>query len=120
MSVVALWVSMGSLLAALVAQSLYFHRRLAQWERANDRVMMLYIQQLQTQLSAQQRDLLQLAHRLDEHLTLSSEESITSPYNRAIELIRQGLNATEVASRCDISRSEAELIYSLYRNGPTS
>lgn len=43
-----------------------------------------------------------------------------SPYNQAIELARHGLSAGEVAERCGISRSEAELIVSLYRNSPTA
>ncbi|MCL6261821.1 DUF2802 domain-containing protein [Craterilacuibacter sp. RT1T] len=49
---------------------------------------------------------------------LSSE--LSSPYNQAIELARHGLSAGEVAERCGISRSEAELIVSLYRNSSTS
>lgn len=46
--------------------------------------------------------------------------SESSPYNQAIELARHGLSAGEVAERCGISRSEAELIVSLYRNSSTS
>jgi hypothetical protein len=38
-----------------------------------------------------------------------------SPYNQAIQMARQGLNASEVASGCGISRGEAELIVALYR-----
>jgi transcriptional regulator with XRE-family HTH domain len=43
-----------------------------------------------------------------------------SPYNQAIELFKRGFSAAEVAERCGISRSEAELILSLYRNSPTA
>jgi len=39
----------------------------------------------------------------------------TSPYNQAIQMARQGLSASEVASGCGISRGEAELIVALYR-----
>lgn len=38
-----------------------------------------------------------------------------SPYNQAIQMARQGLSASEVASGCGISRGEAELIVALYR-----
>lgn len=43
-----------------------------------------------------------------------------SPYNQAIELFKRGFSPADVAERCGISRSEAELILSLYRNSPTS
>lgn len=43
-----------------------------------------------------------------------------SPYNQAIELFKRGFSTAEVAERCSISRSEAELILSLYRNSPTA
>jgi hypothetical protein len=39
----------------------------------------------------------------------------SSPYNQAIQMARQGLSASEVASGCGISRGEAELIVALYR-----
>lgn len=44
----------------------------------------------------------------------------TSPYNQAIELFKRGFSTADVAERCGISRSEAELILSLYRNSPTA
>ncbi|MGL6070690.1 DUF2802 domain-containing protein [Craterilacuibacter sp.] len=50
----------------------------------------------------------------------SAPVSGSSPYNQAIALARHGLSAGEVAERCGISRSEAELIVSLYRNSSTS
>lgn len=43
-----------------------------------------------------------------------------SPYNQAIELFKRGFSTVDVAERCGISRSEAELILSLYRNSPTA
>lgn len=43
-----------------------------------------------------------------------------SPYNQAIELFKRGFSTADVAERCGISRSEAELILSLYRNSPTA
>ena len=45
----------------------------------------------------------------------SATPSPISPYNQAIQMARQGLSASEVSSRCGISRGEAELIVALYR-----
>jgi hypothetical protein len=45
----------------------------------------------------------------------STSPSAISPYNQAIQMARQGLSASEVSSRCGISRGEAELIVALYR-----
>jgi hypothetical protein len=87
---------------------------------------------LQRQISHLQRDL----HALSEQVHALSAKtaqaparsgktampapvsSADSPYNHAIDLVRLGLSASEVASRCGISHSEAELIASLYRNSP--
>jgi hypothetical protein len=81
----------------------------------------MYIEQLQHQVSLQQRDLLHLAKRFEQQpVPAPGEPPAASPYNQAIELIRQGASAVDVAERCGISRSEAELILSLYRNNSTS
>ena len=45
----------------------------------------------------------------------SATPPAVSPYNQAIQMARQGLSASEVASGCGISRGEAELIVALYR-----
>lgn len=121
MSAVAFLISVGSLLVVIMLQGIYLYWRIRRCERVKDRVMMLYIDQLQSQISTQQRNILQLAQRLDEAIASfrQTDKRTVSPYNQAIELIRQGANAVEVAQRCAISRSEAELIYSLYRNNPT-
>jgi len=42
-------------------------------------------------------------------------DTLTSPYNQAIHLARQGASAGDVAIGCGISRGEAELIVALYR-----
>ena len=39
-----------------------------------------------------------------------------TPYGRAVRLAREGLSAQELASRCGISRGEAELIIALNRD----
>ena len=39
----------------------------------------------------------------------------STPYSQAINLAQQGLDASQVAASCGISRGEAELIVALYR-----
>ncbi|AXE29223.1 hypothetical protein DK842_04410 [Chromobacterium phragmitis] len=102
---------------ALAAAAVYLFSRLQRLESKRDSVTSLYLDQLQQQISSLQRDVTRLQARLEHR---SQGDSGLSPYNQAIEMIRQGLTASEVASRCGISRSEAELIVSLYRNSPTS
>jgi hypothetical protein len=121
MSAFALLASNTILFTAIVLLWWYFHRRLRKIEREGDRVTALYIEQLQHQISSQQRDLLHLAERVDrqQHKAIPEPGAASSPYNQAIELIRQGISPVEVAERCGISRSEAELILSLYRNNST-
>ncbi len=123
MSAFALLASNLVLLGIIAGAVWYFRRRLKLLEEDTDPVMALYIEQLQQQISAMQRDIIRLGERLEAPAapppTVSAAPP-TSPYSQAIELIRQGLGASEVASRCGISRSEAELIISLYRNSSTS
>ncbi|OHX12822.1 hypothetical protein BI347_04390 [Chromobacterium sphagni] len=107
---VVLWL----MLAVVVV---YLFGRVQRLESKRDSLTSLYLDQHQQQISSLQRDVSRLQSRLELH---SQAEPGLSPYNQAIEMIRQGLTASEVASRCGISRSEAELIVSLYRNSPTS
>jgi hypothetical protein len=121
MSAFALFASNIILLGVIWAVAWYFNRRLRRLEREGDRVTTMYIEQLQRQISVQQRDLLRLAQRFEQQpVPVVGEPATPSPYNQAIELIRQGVAAVDVAERCGISRSEAELILSLYRNNSTS
>lgn len=121
MSAFALLTSNAILLGVIAALAWHFHRRLRQLEREGDRVTAMYIEQLQHQISAQQRDLLHLAERVERQQVKGGPQTVgATPYNQAIELIRQGMGAADVAQRCGISRSEAELILSLYRNNSTS
>ncbi|MDC7711170.1 DUF2802 domain-containing protein [Vogesella indigofera] len=85
-------------------------------------------EQLQKQLAAAQRNIQDIAllaqqkvveHEPRQQLPTASSEGI-SPYNQAVEMFKRGLGSADVAERCGISRSEAELILSLYRNSPTS
>lgn len=88
---------------------------------------------LQRQITSLQRNLQDLAQQppavpppavaapraMPRQQPLATSEG-ASPYNQAIELFKRGFSAAEVAERCGISRSEAELILSLYRNSPTA
>lgn len=93
------------------------------------------LQQLSAQLAEQGMELDGLCAagvHLDRHLidqggrlrdcaerlaTLQSQESANSPYHAAIEMIRKGAEAAEVAQQLGISLSEAELLVRLHRMG---
>ncbi|BEV72205.1 MULTISPECIES: DUF2802 domain-containing protein [unclassified Paludibacterium] len=121
MSAFALLASNTIIFCVIVALAWYFHRRLRKVETEEDRVTAMYIEQLQHQISVQQRDLLHLAEMVERQQHKPAPDvPAASPYKQAIELIRQGMGAADVAQRCGISRSEAELILSLYRNNSTS
>lgn len=96
----------------------YLYWRLQLLENRRDSLTAMYLDQQQQQISTLQHDLSRLMARLEQQSR--SEPASLSPYNQAIEMIKQGIPASEVASQCGISRSEAELIISLYRNNSTS
>lgn len=48
----------------------------------------------------------------------SDKAAEDTPYGRAVRLAREGVSAQELASRCGISRGEAELIIALNRVEP--
>lgn len=108
----------GLLLLGLAVACGYLYWRLHQLEARRDSLTAMYLDQHQQQISALQRDLARLMARLEQQSR--SEPAVLSPYNQAIEMIKQGIPASEVAMQCGISRSEAELIISLYRNNSTS
>ena len=68
---------------------------------------------LSQELGELRRQVVSLQAELDK-LRSTTPPSV-SPYNQAIQMARQGLSASEVASGCGISRGEAELIVALYR-----
>ncbi|MDF0604212.1 DUF2802 domain-containing protein [Neisseriaceae bacterium TC5R-5] len=107
-----------SLFLLLTGAVAYLFWRLRRLENERDGLTSMYLDQQQRQISALQRDLSRLQTRLDQQTQTGDGD--LSPYNQAIEMIRQGLTALEVASRCGISRSEAELIVSLYRNNSST
>jgi Protein of unknown function (DUF2802) len=88
-------------------------RRVSLWARSESRpedqalnAVSLEIGELRSQVARLQSELDRLK---------SATPSAISPYNQAIQMARQGLSASEVSSRCGISRGEAELIVALYR-----
>ncbi|WP_174875686.1 DUF2802 domain-containing protein [Vogesella oryzae] len=111
--------------SAVVAYLLYrAYRRIAYLEFSQQ-----HIEDLQRQISHLQRSLQDVALIAQQQLqTPRSQRSSqpvassegASPYNQAIELFKRGFSPADVAERCGISRSEAELILSLYRNSSTS
>lgn len=117
--IVAILVAAG----ALVSLGVFLWR-----ERTATRITAAHLDELQRQLARVQRDLHEMAGQVHElagrfdrnSQRLSKDTEQATPYQQAIELVRQGLAASEVAVRCGISRSEAELIVSLYRNNSPS
>ena len=70
--------------------------------------------QLDRQLIDQGGRLRDCAERL---ASLQAQESANSPYHAAIEMIRKGAAAAEVAQQLGISLSEAELLVRLHQIG---
>lgn len=64
-------------------------------------------------------DIEQLTQRIDalekQMLKMQAEhQQESTPYNRAIQMARQGRDAARISESCGISRSEAELIVSMH------
>lgn len=118
------WLSLALAVAALAGMGgMFWYMRRQQASQARE-IEQTYFDLQQSQLSALQRDVKTLLARLEklEHLYATQSAGpaenpapTATPYNQAIELARQGMPAAEVAARCGISRSEAELIVALYR-----
>ena len=126
------WLSLILAVAAVAGVGGLFWYTRSQHASYTRSVEQTYFDLQQTQLSALQRDVKTLLARLErlEHSDAQAAahpagagqphggNAVTpnaTPYNQAIELARQGMPAAEVATRCGISRSEAELIVALYR-----
>ncbi|MCP9760005.1 DUF2802 domain-containing protein [Aquitalea sp. S1-19] len=126
---VEIWLLLACLSVAVAALGWQVYRL-----RSAARVADSHQIELQAQITRLQKDLHSLSARapqvlaeppqIAEPLKRRSDpppsSELSSPYNQAIALARHGLSAGEVAERCGISRSEAELIVSLYRNSSTS
>jgi len=121
-----LWSLVGLALLVSVGLAVWVFRTLRGAQHAGQ------LDSLQRQISHLQRDLHALSEEVQALSAKATQPAVRSgktamhaplspsdsPYNHAIDLVRLGLSASEVASRCGISHSEAELIASLYRNSP--
>lgn len=47
---------------------------------------------------------------------LKQDKPAATPYSQAIQMAQQGIDPSELAANCGISRGEAELIVALYRS----
>lgn len=74
------------------------------------------LDRLRDELATLRQRLEGLEARLDSALTDKAAEH--TPYGRAVRLAREGYTAQELASRCGISRGEAELIIALNQTEP--
>jgi hypothetical protein len=71
------------------------------------------------ELVALRREVAELRERLArlEASATAAEEAPSTPYSKAFQLAKQGLDVAEVAASCGISRAEAELIVAMQRGG---
>jgi hypothetical protein len=58
------------------------------------------------------------ADKMDEKLESLNTPQPATPYSQAVQMAISGANAEQIASRCGISRGEAELIVALNRVQP--
>jgi hypothetical protein len=85
----------------------------AQLRRAN---VTTELQRLNRAIVLLQADLLATRDELRQLRSESRAWSHASPYDEAIEFARHGIDAAGIASRCGISRGEAELVTALARD----
>lgn len=69
-----------------------------------------------TELHADIEQLTQRIDALEKQIVKMHAENLqeSSPYNRAIQMARQGRDAVRISESCGISRGEAELIVSMH------
>ena len=99
----------------LLEVAVFSRRRRARAETAADPTL-AEIARLRDELAVLRQRLDTVESRLAAVAAESREED--TPYSRAVRLVREGLTAQELASRCGISRAEAELIIALNRAKP--
>ena len=124
------WYSMLILVLVLVQAALIFYLwRKVDLIESERRVEAHWNENLQRQISALQQNLKDVALLAKDSSpvlrptlppVLPAVITGASPYSQAMEMFKLGISIGDVAERCGISRSEAELILSLYRNSPTS
>jgi uncharacterized coiled-coil protein SlyX len=88
-------------------------RKVSLWTRTESSSQGQALNALSLEIAELRSQVVRLQTELDR--LKSATPAAISPYNQAIQMARQGLSASEVSSRCGISRGEAELIVALYR-----
>lgn len=71
------------------------------------------VQYLELELTQLQDQVRRLQSELDQ---MKTQQAAVTPYSNAIQMAEQGLNVSDVASRCGISRGEAELIVAMHHS----
>lgn len=74
------------------------------------------LQSLELDLSKLHEQVARLQAEIEQ---LRAQQIAVTPYTHAIQMAQQGLDVSEVAASCGISRGEAELIVALHRSPPT-
>lgn len=114
----ALVVTWRELLIAVILASLVYLLEVAVFSRRR-RARAAEPEATAGELARLREDVATLRQRLEAvEARLASEAARLeeeTPYARAVRLAREGLTAQELASRCGISRGEAELIIALNR-----
>lgn len=71
------------------------------------------VQSLEQELSRLQEQVDRLQSEIEQ---MKAQQAAVTPYTNAIQMAEQGLNVSDVASRCGISRGEAELIIAMHQS----
>lgn len=71
------------------------------------------VQYLELELTQLQDQVRHLQSEIDQ---MKTQQAAATPYSNAIQMAEQGLNVSDVASRCGISRGEAELIVAMHHS----
>ena len=71
------------------------------------------VQSLELEMARLQEQVNRLQSEIEKMKAL---QAAVTPYTNAIQMAEQGLNVSDVASRCGISRGEAELIIAMHHS----
>lgn len=71
------------------------------------------VQSLELELTHLQEQVNRLQSEIEQ---MKAQQAAVTPYTNAIQMAEQGLNVSDVASRCGISRGEAELIVAMHQS----
>ncbi|HUW50194.1 MAG TPA: DUF2802 domain-containing protein [Sulfuricella sp.] len=71
------------------------------------------VQSLELEMARLQEQVNRLQSEIEK---IKALQAAVTPYTNAIQMAEQGLNVSDVASRCGISRGEAELIIAMHHS----